>query len=765
MPSTSEPAPSPLLALLLALGVAAVRAEEPVDPSDSLEQLEVVGTTPLGGAADADRVASSVQTASAEDIRRQGALDLADFMKRSFGGVFVNEAQSNPLQPDVQYRGFVGSALLGLPQGLAVYQDGVRINEPFGDTVNWALIPESAIDRVYLIPGSNPLFGLNSLGGALSVETKDGFTAPGTRVEVFGGSWSRLGVEAQTGGSVGGRFGYFVAGSTLSEDGWRDFSPTRATQGFAKVGWQGAATNVEASVTYADTDLTGNGAAPVELLDMDASAVFTHPDETRNRLGLFAVSADRAVTGGLRLSGNVYYRGSDIHTVNGDTSDFGVCDAQPALICDAEDEPERPLLDEAGRPVRAAAPLLGGTMNRTRTDQKGSGAALQLSWSRDVAGRPNRLLAGVAYDHSDVSFEASLELASLDATRGAVPGGVFVQSGLTRLRTTGSNLGVYVSDIWAVTPAVTLTVAGRSNRSEVDLRDRAGTSLDGRHAFRRLNPALGLTFAISDETTFYAGYSESNRAPSPVELTCADADAPCRLPNAFVADPPLEQVVAKTVEIGIRGRSDAGRWHAGVFDTLNEDDILFVSAGALTNEGYFGNVGRTRRRGVELGIDRSGQRLSWFANYTFLQATFEDPVTLQSVNNPRATDGEIFVSPGDRLPLVPGHLLKAGVQIEVASKVTIGGDVLASGEQFLRGDEANLVAPLDAYALVNLHARYRLNEKLELFANVDNLFDAGYETFGVFGDAAQALGEEFVGSRFVSPGAPRAAWVGVRLSF
>src|SRR5262249_47656322 len=148
-----------------------------------IETIEVVGVTPLGGNVDTDRIAANVQTATAEELREQNALDLADFMNRAMGSVFVNEAQSNPLQPDVQYRGFVGSPLLGLPQGLAVYQDGVRVNEPFGDTVSWALIPENAISSLYLVPGSNPLFGLNTLGGAIAVRTKDGFSDAKTRAE------------------------------------------------------------------------------------------------------------------------------------------------------------------------------------------------------------------------------------------------------------------------------------------------------------------------------------------------------------------------------------------------------------------------------------------------------------------------------------------------------------------------------------------------------------------------------------------------------
>ena len=222
----------------------------------------MIGTTPLGATSTSIAVAGNVQTATAAQIREQGALDLADFMKRNLGSVFVNDAQSNPLQPDVQYRGFVGSPLLGLPQGLAVYQDGVRINEPFGDTVNWALIPESAIDTVYLMPGINPLFGLNALGGAISINTKNGFDNPGTRAEALAGSWGRVGVQAETGGSVDDTFSYFVTASYLDEDGWRDYSPTEAKQVFANLGTKNDEQSLDVSFTYVDTDLVGNGAAP-----------------------------------------------------------------------------------------------------------------------------------------------------------------------------------------------------------------------------------------------------------------------------------------------------------------------------------------------------------------------------------------------------------------------------------------------------------------------------------------------------------------------
>jgi outer membrane receptor protein involved in Fe transport len=273
-----------------------------------------------------------------------------------------------------------------------------------------------------------------------------------------------------------------------------------------------------------------------------------------------------------------------------------------------------------------------------------------------------------------------------------------------------------------------------------------------------------MTAAFSDALTFYAGYNEANRAPSPVELTCADEDDPCRLPNAFLADPPLEQVVAETFELGLRGRHGGGAWHAGLFRTTNNDDILFISAGALTNEGFFSNVGQTRRDGIELGIDGRAETLSWFANYTLLDATFRETLALPSPNNPTAGGGEVLVMPGDRLPLIPRHLFKAGLRIALG-KFTLGGEILGGSDFHLRGDEGNDVARVGAYTVLNLRGDYRVTDSLRLFLNVDNVLGEEYETFGLFGEADEVLGDDFEDSRFLSPAMPRAAWIGAQLSF
>jgi len=519
-------------------------------------------------------------------------------------------------------------------------------------------------------------------------------------------------------------------------------------------------------VTYADTDLVGNGAAPVDLLAQDRAAVFTHPDRTQNELTLLNFRGSQKLSEAVSLTGNVYSRSSDVRTLNGDDSDFAECAGTPGVICEHAGGAEEIVRDPSGAPIPTSPSLEGATVNRTSTRQDSVGLNVQATWAGRDAQRDNRLTGGIAYDTSDVSFTSSTELGSLDATRLAVPGGVLVGDASVDLAAKIESTGIYVTDTFTLAERTSLTFSGRYNRSEVKLDDRLGGSLGGVHTFERFNPALGLTHRLTEGYVFYASYSEANRAPSPVELTCADPDDPCRLPNAFVADPPLEQVVAKTFEAGIRIHpNDPVSVHASLFRTTNEHDILFVSAGALTNQGYFANIGETRRDGLELSVVIDiGEKWRSFVDYTYLDATFRDPFTAQSPHNPAASNGEIEVAKGDRLPLVPDSLLKAGVTF-FTPRLDVGADLVASSGAHYRGDEANLLGRLDGYAVLNLHISYRLGTHTRVLANVDNVLDRNYETFGALGDAQGVLGPSYTNPRFVGPGAPRGAWVGVRVTF
>jgi outer membrane receptor protein involved in Fe transport len=186
--------------------------------------VEVVGTTPLPGVGiPVNQVPSNVQAVTGETIQDQQASDLSEFLERNVGSVNSGSGQANPFMPDLNFRGFSASPLLGVPQGISVFMDGVRVNEAFGDTVNWDLIPEAAISTVNLIPGSNPVFGLNTLGGALSVNTKSGKEYPGGSLSLEGGSWGRINPTAEFGGKKG-NWDFYVLGNYLEEDGWRDHS-------------------------------------------------------------------------------------------------------------------------------------------------------------------------------------------------------------------------------------------------------------------------------------------------------------------------------------------------------------------------------------------------------------------------------------------------------------------------------------------------------------------------------------------------------------
>ena len=736
------------------------------EPNEGIEVVRVIAPLTL----DSPSAGSNVQAALDEEIDEQRRLTLADFLRANLASVFLNEAQSNPLQPDLQYRGFVASPLLGLPQGLAVYQDGVRVNEPFGDTVNWALIPDSAISEVVLVPGSNPLFGLNTLGGAVAVRTKDGLSHPGTSATLSAGSFGRREFAAETGGRARNeRYDYFATVSSLREDGWRDYSPTNARQGFAKLGWNGAAGGVDASLTWADTDLVGNGAAPVELLDVEPTAIFTRPDQTRNDLLQLNVVAQREVARGIHLAGNAYGRSSDIATYNGDDSDYEDCEDEEGFLCVEDDdagEGEGLVEGVDGRPILARGALVGATVNRSETRQDGFGLGGQASWGGLVADRRAHLVAGLGYDASRIGFNASTELGSLDATRQAVPGGVFVGDAFTAVDVDVSSLSLYAAARLEVVDNLHVAVTARYNAANVTLADRLGTALDGDHRFRRLNPGIALDYRMTPTVSAYAAYSETNRAPSPVELTCADEDAPCRLPNAFLADPPLEQVVVRTVEGGMHGRFGATAWRVGWFRAENQDDILFISAGRFTNEGFFDNVGSTRRAGFEVSLrGETEARLHWFLNYTHMSATFEETFRVPSENHPAAAGGEIEIVPGARIPLIPERLLNAGIETSLTARLTVGAGLQHASRHHLRGDEANLAPSIEGYTLVNLRASYRFGERATAFVNAENVLDEGYATFGVFGEADEVLGDDFEDSRFLSPGAPRAAWAGIEVRF
>jgi iron complex outermembrane receptor protein len=741
----------------------------------TLPTVEVIAVSPvLGSGIDPDKVPANLRILTDRDLSREGVPDLTGTLQRRLSSVTLTDVEGSPFQPNVQFRGFDASPVVGTPQGLAVYQNGVRINEAFGDTVNWDLIPEAAIERLNLVTG-NPVFGLNALGGALAIEMKNGFSFQGFEAEAHGGSFGRRAGSLQYGVQSGGIASY-IAADGLNEDGWRDRSPSELRRLYADLGARGDRGEVHLSVAGADNRFGAVAATPIQLLEQNRSAVYTAPQRFRNQLTSVTLNGNYRATDTVSVQGNFYYRGFRQQGIDGNAADIDNCNRNVArrTLC-LEDETTI-LFDTNGNPIPSGT--LGGgvpgTIDRTKISSDGIGGAAQLTEKTPVFGRPNHLVAGIAYDRGVSDFRASSQL-------GTVGSDLFVNGtdltigpltpdlGPRDLRSTNNYIGLYATDTVDVTEALAVTASGRFNYAEIRLEDRIGTALNGDNRYRRFNPALGATYKLIPAVTAYAGYSEANRAPTPAELGCADPARPCLLANFVVSDPPLKQVVAHTYEAGLRGNVSPGEgerieWNLGLFRTDLSDDIINIASPTI-GRAFFQNAGDTRRQGVEAGIGYRSDRWSAQAAYSLVDATFESPLTLASPNNPAAVGGVIMVRPGDRVPLVPLHRFKAGAEYAPAPAWKLGADLIVTGDQYLRGDEANQNPKIPAYWVVNLHGSYDLTENVRLFALVQNLFDKKYETFGTF---FEPNGIPFLGltdARTLTPAPPLGVFAGLRVKF
>lgn len=751
------------------------------DPA--VEKVVVIGTTPLPGTGvDRDKIPGHVQSVSSEDVSRKGAPDLTGALDAQLGSVSLNDNLDDPFQPDLLFRGFEASPVLGTPEGLAVYQNGVRINEAFGDSLNWDLVPAVAIARVDVV-SSNPVYGLNALGGAAIVTMKNGFTAPGVSVSATARSFGRRAVSAEYGANDGVLAGY-VAGTWLDEDGWRLFSPDQLRQVHADVGYAEGPWTINLSFSGAENHLSGQSPAPVQELAVDRSLIFTSPQQNVNRLAFLALNGSYKASDQLTLQFNAYHRVFRQRVDNGNTTSYVACSSIADTLC--QDDGTTVVVDADGNPLPDLS--LGGALPIGQNDleaivTRSNGAAIQAVSDAPFLGRLNHLAVGASLDRAHTSFRARTEVGVINSELVVLPSGLFVSEPEgTDFNATPVDLGagstyygVYASDTWNLTPELALTASARYNVAKIDLDDRIGTQLTGNATYRRLNPAVGMTYKATPDITIYAGYAEANRAPTPSEIECSDPDHPCLLPSSLSSDPPtLRQVIARTVEAGMRGRlraDDGGRlaWTLGVFRTDLTDDIYGVATSQ--NTGVFQNIGGTLRQGLEADVSWRSDRLMAYASYSLVDATFQSDLVLPSPFNPFAdADGNIHVGKGDRLPGVPRHRLKTGFDWQANPRLSLGATATLMSSQHYQGDEANLAARLDGFAVAGVHLRYALSDELELHAGVDNLFDAHYATFGTFGDPT-GIGAPGVPAdpadadpRFQSPAAPRAIYAGLRLA-
>ena len=752
-------------AILASLSVPAKAIEE-------LSEIEVVGTSLLPGLEiEEEKLPYEVRSFGSENIGNETSLGITDVLNQSVPGVFTNEVQGSPYQGDVTFRGFRASSILGAAQGLSVYIDGIRINEPFGDVVNWDMIPEFALDNVSLIPGSNPMYGLNTLGGALSLTTKSGLSHPGKVARISFGSFNRKKIDVSIGGEFADGDGgnYFLSASHFDESGWRDYSDGKVSNIFGKAAKNTDFGSVGVMAYFGDSDLLGNGLLPstnygVEddvgeiqeggLYEARREAVYSHPDQTKNEVGLVSLNFQNFIDDETQINGLIYSRYGRQKRLGGDV--------------EAEFEADENEWE------------FEGEFNNSKTRQNGSGLGLNLSKILDN----HQITAGLTFDQSTVSYRATeTEDCEVNAIRKVICDDDSETEDSAKVSGNSKTYSLFASDTAEVADRIYVTGSLRYNHTKVsntlstpnEVTEELEAQPKETFKYTKLNPAIGVSAKLDNGVNVFANASQGNRVPTVIELGCADRDNPCLLPTGLQADPYLEQVTSRTYEIGARGRIGQGFGIVSVYNTDNKDDIIFVSTDVNSGEGFFTNFGKTRNQGVDLQIVQEFDNVRLTGTYSYLEATYEE-------NGLLFGERSVQARPGMRIPGIPENVFRLGVDWTPQDTLKIGVTLIATSDLVTQGNEDGLIggdddvvardASVDGYQLVNLNMRYEQSNNLTIFARITNVFDEKYETYGAMAESVFTRNGSFVDddegptvNRFVAPGAPRGIFVGLNYSF
>jgi iron complex outermembrane receptor protein len=720
-----------------------------------------------------DKVPSNTEVLTSAEFSHDRSMSFLDGLSQYLPGAFISDQTGNSFQRTLNYRGFVASPVQGTPQGLAVYQNGVRINEAYGDIVNWDFIPEMAIRRLSLVP-NNPIFGLNAIGGALTIEMKNGFTYQGKEAETTIGSYGRRQAAAQVGYRDGNLAAYANADAT-NDNGWRDFSSSsQLRRMYVDVGGRNDTTEVHLAFTGADNKLGSVAATPIEMLSQRWSSVYTWPQGTHLQLAFVNASASYAPSDTLSFQSNGYYRGFWQSHTDGNGTSAQPCDPSSVLagqLC----------IGDGVTPINVNYPVIDllspnsffGEIDRNWTSTNSLGT-VQATSSDKLFDHDNHFVMGMSLDRGLTQFTATSELGTIDQNLFVQGTGVYIDqpandTAPVNLFAKNTYTGLYATDTLDVTSQLSVAAGARLNIAQIDLLDQTGAEplINSASHYQRLNPVIGATYKFTPNVTGYAGYSEANRAPTPLELGCSSPTNPCIIDNFLAGDPPLKQVISHTYEAGLRGHLGANAqtgqidWTLGSFYTLLRDDIINV-AGVQPMTGYFKNAGNTLREGIEAKINYRWDHWTAYANYTYVNAVYRSALIISSPQDPFAdANGNIFVAPGDHIPGIPAQRFKAGVEYSVTDAWKFGADVNYIGTQWLIHDDNNLNPKIPAYAVVNVHGSYQVAKNVEVFGLVNNLFNTHYYLLGTFFSTSGFNSKYVRGAEFLHA-AKRSAHVGAR---
>jgi iron complex outermembrane recepter protein len=683
----------------------------------TLKTIEVTSSiAPTAGPVIGSGIPARISTVTGQAIEAWEPRLLADALG-SQAGISLYDDLGSPFKLNLSTRGFNVGPVVGLPPGVSVFLDGVRQNEPDAAEVNFDLLPMEHVQRVELLSGAGSLLGPNSLGGAINLITRRGSGPLEAEAELSGGSFGSYSGEASVDGVSHGGWDYYLAGGYENEDGWRQATGAENLNGFLNVGRRGPERGISLQAFGAESRAETAGSLPESIFNTSPSTNFTIGDfEDLNQLQA-SVSGYTALGSSSRGSFTAYVRRTHAERFN---------------VNQAPDNNVRSFTNNR---------TLGGNLDWRWTKPRDSGS---LSLRLGADGGANRVHIELLEETPTVPFSSTLT---------------------TDVHSPSYDLAGYALADLRI-DQVTFSGGLRYDYIHVPFSNALDPSADTTSTFTRLSPRGGISWEISPAASAYVSVGQSFRAPAILELACADETAACPLPFALGDDPPLDPVVGTTFELGgqvVRGPVIV---NASVYRTNVRDDISFIQSENAVFEGFFANIGNTRREGVELSLQvLPSERLSLYANYAYTNATFRDPAEIFSIRADSSFAGAPLAGPnavaiGDRLPLVPDHQIKFGGLLALPNGLQFGADARYTGEQWLRGDEANETTPLSGYIVGNLRLGFS-RARWEVSAVVSNVFDSHHPIFGTFNENRQTGELE----RFLTPLNARSFKLIVRRAF
>ena len=712
--------PRRILIPMLILASAPLQAQRPDSTKkDStvivLPPIEVVGSIlPAAGPMVGSGVPARVTILTRGQIEANEPRLLTDLLV-SQAGISSYDDLGASYKISLSSRGFYASPVVGLPQGISVFLDGIRQNEPDAAQVNFDLLPMEHLTRIELLSGTASLLGRNSLGGAINLVSNQGGGRTQGELEVSGGNHKTFGTDGSMSGALaGGKWSYYVGGGYDREDGWRQDTRSRQYNGFFNLGRLTERWGLRVQGYGAKARAREAGSLPESVFDTRPDSNLTSGDfEDLDNLQLALSGYTRSA--GSQFSASAYVRRHHAERFNVNQST----------------DPDN----------------LGRSRNRT------IGATADYRLERPLgAGR-----FGFRIGADGSTSQTAVELFA-DSTKFSGP---TIQT--TFVKSPTWDVGVFaVADL--TTGPVTLSAGARYDYVRIPFHNQLDPARDTSSSYSRLSPRAGVSVEASSTLSLYASVGGSFRAPAVIELACADENEPCPLPFALGDDPPIKPVRATTYEIG--GKLVAGPvlLTASAYRTDVRDDVFLSASDSApsgsTIEGFFANLDKTRRQGVELSAQAflSGGH-SVYLNYAYTMATFQSRAEIFSIREDFG--GDNAVTPGDQLPLVPRHQVKVGASLVLPHGFFGGGDGRYIGSQYLRGDEANQEPRLDGYFVADARLGWH-GSGWEITVIANNLFQNQYATFGTF-NVNQGGGG--VLERFLTPGQRRLVRMVIRRSF